>query len=397
MTKEETGEFPTQNKLTPTDVAKSSNVDVLGASNKMQIPGLDGIDDMVFDEKTNSVSNKSKTVKVEQTQQNSVMADIAIQSDDKVVGHAKAFGTLNNMDVARELNPFISAIIQIANIQPLFVISSVVSQMLVQMGRLVEDTNMFKLAIVTDNVAALIDIDPLDYIRKVQVTENSNYAFYEEYKQLYEEGYHFIISLHLNHNLKKTYRAALNAKKHIDEQNIKDLEIHVYNTNANGVGLGLMIYELVDAIKHNYSPLEVNKLAQQLVTNYKHWVCPLEFDFVKNHQWVMDLADNQKKVQMRLFHFIPVIELDRKLTIVTVSYTKESAFATLIAAVEDAIKLEKRKVNRICIEYRGVYREAIKIRNQIKVKYPAVKVSLQSVGTLTTKFFGPELVGICLI
>ena len=141
----------------------------------------------------------------------------------------------------------------------------------------------------------------------------------------------------------------------------------------------------------------MNKLAQQLVTNYKHWVCPLEFDFVKNHQWVMDLADNQKKVQMRLFHFIPVIELDRKLTIVTVSYTKESAFATLIAAVEDAIKLEKRKVNRICIEYRGVYREAIKIRNQIKVKYPAVKVSLQSVGTLTTKFFGPELVGICLI
>ncbi len=397
MTKGETEDFPTQSKLTPTDVAKSSNIDVLGASNKMQIPGLDGIDDMVFDEKTNAVSNKSKTVKVEQTQQNGVMADIVIQSDEKVVGHAKAFGTLNNMDVARELNPFISAIIQIANIQPLFVISSVVSQMLVQMGRLVEDTNMFKLAIVTDNVAALIDIDPLDYIRKVQVTGDSNYAFYEEYKQLYEEGYHFIISLHLNHNLKKTYRAALNAKKHIDEQNIKDLEIHVYNTNANGVGLGLMIYELVDAIKNNYSPLEVNKLAQQLVSNYKHWVCPLEFDFVKNHQWVMDLADNQKKVQMRLFHFIPVIELDRKLTIITVSYTKESAFATLIAAVEDAIKLEKRKVNRICIEYRGVYREAIKIRNQIKVKYPSVKVSLQSVGTLTTKFFGPELVGICLI
>ena len=117
-----------KDKMNITDIPKSSNVDILGASNKMNIPGLDGVDDMVFDEKTNSVSNKSKTIKVEQTQQNSVMADIALQSDEKIVGHAKAFGTLNNMDIAREMNPFISAIIQIANIQPLFVISSVVSK-----------------------------------------------------------------------------------------------------------------------------------------------------------------------------------------------------------------------------------------------------------------------------
>ena len=189
----------------------------------------------------------------------------------------------------------------------------------------------------------------------------------------------------------------MEAKKQIDEQNINDLEINVYNTNANGVGLGLMIYELVEAIKNNYSPLEVNKLAEQLVKNYRHWVCPLEFDFVKNHQWVMDLADTQKKVQMRLFHFIPVIELDRKLTIINVSYTKEAAFATMMNIIEEIINRKQQKINRICVEYRGVFREAIKMRNQIKVKCPTAKVSLQSVGSLTTQFFGPELVGICII
>ena len=135
----------------------------------------------------------------------------------------------------------------------------------------------------------------------------------------------------------------MEAKKQIDEQNISDLEINVYNTNANGVGLGLMIYELVEAIKNNYSPLEVNKLAEQLVKNYRHWVCPLEFDFVKNHQWVMDLADTQKKVQMRLFHFIPVIELDRKLTIINVSYTKEAAFATMMNIIEEIINRKQQK------------------------------------------------------
>ena len=48
-----------------------------------------------------------------------------------------------------------------------------------------------------------MEIDPQDYIRKVQISEDSHYALYEEYKRLYEEGYHFIISLHLNRNLKK--------------------------------------------------------------------------------------------------------------------------------------------------------------------------------------------------
>ncbi|MEK9727192.1 MAG: DegV family protein [Candidatus Margulisiibacteriota bacterium] len=383
---------PQQSKMTAPTMPSSTNMVLEGS---MQMSGLDGIDNLVFEK--NTIQTKDGSIKVEKTSQNSVVADVEVHKNHQVVGHATAFGTLNNIDLQRVMTPYISAIIQIANIQPLFFISSVASQMLVQMGRLIEDPNMYKVAIVTDNVAALREIDPVDYIRKVPATDQPQYAIYEKYKELYEEGYHYIISLHLNPNLKKTYKAALEAKKQVDDQNINDLEIQVYNTNANGVGLGLMIYELVDAIKNNYSPMEVNKLTDQLVKNYRHWVCPLEFDFVKNHQWVMGLADTQKKVQMRLFHFIPVIELDRKLTIVNVSYTKEAAFATLMGTIDEIISSKKQKINRICVEYRGVFREAIKIRNQIKVKCPHAKVSLQSVGSLTTQFFGPELVGICII
>jgi hypothetical protein len=49
------------------------------------------------------------------------------------------------------------------------------------------------------------------------------------------------------------------------------------------------------------------------------------------------------------------------------------------------------------VEYNGVYRDALKVRNQLNVRFPSVKVSLQSVGSLTTRFFGPQLVGICII
>ena len=186
--------LPTQ-KLDPSAVSQSSKVDIIGASNKIQIPGLDGVDDMVFDK--NSVRTKDQSIKIELTPQNGVVADIALQANEQVVGHAKAFGTLNNMDVTREINPFSFVVLALDKLPPLLVISSVVSQMLVQMGRLVEDANLFKVAIVTDNVAALLEIDPLDYIRKIQVSDDSHYAIYEEYKRLYEEVYHFIISLHL--------------------------------------------------------------------------------------------------------------------------------------------------------------------------------------------------------
>ena len=190
----------TNQSATPA-VPNSANVDVLGASNMMQLPGMDGLDNLVFER--NTIKTKDEAIKIQKTPQNGVIADIELHKDDRVVGHAKAFGTLNNIDLQRAMNPYISAIIQIANIQPLFFISSVASQMLVQMGRLVDDPNLYKVAIVTDNVAALREIDPVDYIRKVQVSDQPQYAIYEKYKQLYEEGYHYIISLHLNPNLKK--------------------------------------------------------------------------------------------------------------------------------------------------------------------------------------------------
>ena len=51
---------------------------------------------------------------------------------------------------------------------------------------IIEDSNLFKVAIVTDHVASLLDIDPLDYVRKVKASDDSHYSVHEEYKQLYE-------------------------------------------------------------------------------------------------------------------------------------------------------------------------------------------------------------------
>lgn len=306
---------------------------------------------------------------------------------------AQALSVLNNAKTALEQ---LSGMMAISEAMPTFIILPIASELLVNIGAMLTVENPNKIAIVTDYVAALLEYDRLDYIRKVSIADDLSTEIYDHYKQLYDDGYRFIISLHLNKNLRKTYQSAMSAKRHMDQQAIKGFEIHVHNTNANGVGLGLMIYELIGAIKANQTPLEVNHLAIQLVQRYKHWVCPMEYDFVKNHQWAMELADNQKKIQMRLFHFIPVIELDKKLTIVSVSHSKEAALAVLIDTVCKEAATH-RKITRICVEYNGVYRDALKVRNQLNVRFPSVKVSLQSVGSLTTRFFGPQLVGICII
>lgn len=382
-----------QGKLDGGGVA-STKAPVIGPMNQMQFPikekGFTLLD-------KDTMVSPDKNIVVKSNDGITAMADILRLTKDG--GFIHALANLENLETIDpdDLKPFIAAIIQIGKIVPLFFVSQIVTQFMVHLAKLSANDKRHRLAIVTDNVTSLREIDKVDYIRKVSPSPNMQESYYHAYQSLFDEGYHFIISLHLNPNLKKTFRAASAAKKNALEGRSDDYEVHVHNTNANGVGLGLIIYELVQAIEYGFSPLEVNQAAKQLSEMYKHWVCPLEFDFVKNHQWVMKLADNQKKVQMRLFHFVPVIELDKELKIISVSYTKESAFVSLINALDQEVKNSNRKINRICVEYRGVYRLAIKLRNQIKVKYPNTKVSLHSVGTLTTQLLGPELLGVCVI
>jgi fatty acid-binding protein DegV len=379
-------------------VIPSTTTDGVGGLNVWQLAGLDGTDELVFAPKADRVINKEKGIAIEFGPDKSVIADITLNADDRIVGYAKAHGVAGEVEPVELDSQFITAIVQIGRIQPLLLISEIATQWIVQMNQKANvKTPPFPVAIVTDNVVSLRDIDPVEYIRTVPESDHPQYAIYEIYKELYDEGYHTIISLHLNPNLKKSYAAAKAAKQQIDRQNPEDLDIYVHNTNANGVGLGLMIYELVSAIKIQVPPLEVNQLAERLVKSYRHWVCPLDSDFLKNHSWAMNLADTQKKVQMRLFHFTPVIELDRKLTIISVSSSKEAALSVLVSLIEKRVQSSRRPITRIGVEYRGVFRDAIRIRNQIGAMYPNITVTLQSVGQLTTQFFGAELVGICVI
>ena len=169
----------------------------------------------------------------------------------------------------------IAAILQISNNPPVFLISEIISQLMLEMDAIVNEQNQFKVAIVTDNVTTLSDIDPKNYIRKVSVNKSSNHNPYlSTYRKLYEEGYNYIISLHLNRNLRKrAYEMATSAKRSL--KSIQDLTIEIYNTNANGVGQGLMVYELDRAIRHNYTPANLHRLVKQMIRRYKHWICPI--------------------------------------------------------------------------------------------------------------------------
>lgn len=383
----------------------SANMDVIGPSNMMQLSGLNETEPLTVDKGV--VATRDSSIKIESLG-NTIKTDVSITNQHSTMpspdkeAYAQARGSIRYIQKIDNQMP-LAAIVQIGNIQPMLFISPVVNQIMVPAGQsVVSDDHMYKLAIVTDGIASLRDIDEVDYIRKVRHEGGGDglpYKLYSQYKELYEEGYHAIISLHLNPNLNTSYRSAMAAKKEIDDQNVGDLEINVYNTNANGVGLGLMIYELNQTIKNGASPREVNQLARQLIAGYRHWVCPLETNFSQNHAWVTKLANIQKKMQMQFLNHVPVIELDGVLSITQIAPKKEVAMAILVNQIRLVQQKKRKKINRICVEYQGqsVFRDAIKIRHQIKDMYPSVQVSLKSVGRLTRQFFGDELVGVCII
>ncbi len=72
------------------------------------------------------------------------------------------------------------------------------------------------------------------------------------------------------------------------------------------------------------------------------------------------------------------------------------AYKSLIQYLNRYAK-EKGRIHRIGIEYRGLYRQAVGIRNKLRVMFPKTHISTHVAGSVTAKFFGPELIAITVI
>ena len=186
-------------------------------------------------------------------------------------------------------------------------------------------------------------------------------SFSQLYQELVDAGYRRILSIHVSPTLSRTYRLAKEASTEID-----DAVINVVNSHANGLGLGILIREVKDAIEHRFSPTEIAQLIIKSVKKMRQWWVPLNFNYLKNSEWLERTVDNRVRMKLKMFNLTPVISLKDDKIRLEESFLDENK--ALMYVLREAEGLKKSRVSRVGIEYRGhlAYRHAIALKINCK-------------------------------
>ena len=302
--------------------------------------------------------------------------------------HVHAFGDKNRL---------VAGIVQVGNLPPVIVVSGIVEYLLVQQARLRDKKNLYKFAIVTDSVASIDKLDRPENIRLVDMhREMTSQTYFNEYQQLIDEGYKYIISLHVSTKLSRSLHYARQAADRIKEM-YPEITCHVVNTYANGLGLGLIISEIHHAILDHFSPREIIFLIRECLQNLTYWVVPLSFDYSRNQKWVAKVLDRKDRLKLKMFNHKPLISLKESIQVLGIYSDEEQALAMLLQQVAKESQKRKSKIRRIGVEHRQHYRAAIALQNKVNAHYKRAKVTNHIAGSITAAHFGPKFIGICMI
>ena len=256
--------------------------------------------------------------------------------------------------------------------------------------------NRAKVAIVCDSVACLDGMERTDSIYVVDVSKDlSVLTFSNIYQELIDKGYHRIMSLHVSPLLDKTYRLAKEAAT-----DVVDADVKVVNSHANGLGLGILIREIKEAVDHNFSPTEIGALIKRSILRMKHWWVPFAFNYQKSAAWLERTMDTRARMKLKMLRFKPVISLQNdQLRLSDAFFDEETALRHILKSVKDENQKRARKLIHIGVEYRGqiAYRHALALKNKLQVACPRARVTLHTAGSVTVYRLGAELIGVCVI
>ena len=285
----------------------------------------------------------------------------------------------------------IMGILQVGNLSPMLYISPLVYDLLVKMGTLKDKRNIFKTAFVTESVGSLSSIDQAKNVHLMPSSSSMNEQQYNSaFQDLFDTGFLRIISLHLHPLFSSGLRAAQEASKNFDKK------IIIENLDTNGLGLGLVINQLNQLIKQNYSPEDLLELIHQCQKATKYWSIPLDFNFQLHSHWLDKLIEPRDKFKLRVLKQVPLFELDKEFKLIGTFASPETAFQFLTQKLGQHVK-KAGHIHKIGIEYRTAYRYALNCQNKLRVKFKKVAHKPYIAGSNTTQYMGPKFIGVCVV
>ncbi|NBV41512.1 DegV family EDD domain-containing protein [bacterium] len=248
------------------------------------------------------------------------------------------------------------------------------------------------------------EISPMDFWKEAGENDTSpsiapptEQDYIQTYQRLARDGHKRIYSIHQSSWLSPAFKNALAAS-----HKVPGIDIQVIDSKSSGCGLGLLVYQIGNAIRNQDSREQIDILISKqiplvhmlvMVDSLKYLV---EGGLVSTPSaFVSDPASFLNK----LFEFKPVFKFSPKtgdIDILECCKDKARALELIVDNIETEIKSRGNYVNNMMIQYSYLYGEAMNLANEIKSRFPNTEVLIQQDNGVLAAHVGPQFVSIAI-
>ena len=220
--------------------------------------------------------------------------------------------------------------------------------------------------------------------------------FKKTYSLLYDQGIRQVYSVHISSSISSTLAHAKEAAMAVQDK----MDVHVIDSKSLGAGLGVLVWQILEAIQVGDSPQVIQSLIAKQASSVGQFV------FVKSLDYLMDggvfpfSGDVNSPLLESLFAFKPLFRLDSDYPDLMVSDCFRTSLEG-IEALKEAVKVEimnrVKVVDKVMIGYTYLREESMAFSNWFHELFPQTKVMTCSLPPVVSTYLGPETLSVSIL
>lgn len=207
------------------------------------------------------------------------------------------------------------------------------------------------------------------------------------FKQLEEEGFTHIISIHISSGLSGTYNAVRTVAR-----DFKNMVIEVVDSKALSLGLGIPVVEAAKTYESTMSFEAALKKAKDIISNTEIYFVVGTLDYLKKGGRIGYVAGTIGEI-MQIKPIISINEEGKYYTYDKIRGRKKS-LQRLFDIAKETVKAKNK--NTIAVMHGGAPEETRELLGKTKDLTEIIKTYTGQVGPVIGVHTGPGLIGICI-
>ncbi len=232
------------------------------------------------------------------------------------------------------------------------------------------------------------------------VTAPTEAAFIQKYRQLANQGFSRVYSIHASAEVSDTYKNAVAAGHKV----AAEIEVLPIDSRSIGGGLGLLVKLIAESIANEEFGMEIGLLLEKqlplvfglhMISALNPLVLgePLPQNYVSPDTPPQPLLD-------KIFQFKPVMSIKHStgdFEVLECCKDKLAGMRLIIGLLEAEIKARGGYIRGAVVSYNHLYGEAVELVNEIKTRYHNAEVLIAEASASFSVYAGPETLSISII